>query len=200
MAHNPSAVIGQKFVVQGPEPQHLVFKENRISLTGDSGEVKDIFGQLWFKIKGKKLSLSEKKRVLDNEGNTIAMINEKLFSIHRRQYICRADETKVAEVKAKSFFQFKSNAEVTFLKGAGVEDSDPDYKISGSYLNRNYDIVDISTGNVMATVRRDIVNMANFLFGSDTYAVSVMPGFDSAFVVCIVVTLDEIFSDRARDD
>lgn len=63
--------------------------------------------------------------------------------------------------------------------------------MSGGWFDTSADIVEESSGTVVARIDRRLLNKRELLFGQQTYALSVAPGVDMAMMVAACVALDE---------
>lgn len=177
--------IFQNWVAKGPET--LVLKEKVMSLTGDSFDIKLINGQPIFKIKGRKMSVSGRKTVTDMQENHLFDIVKELMHIHTTFAAENPAGEKILEVKS-SFKLMGSKATVIFKNFDGKEVR---LTMKGGWFDTAADIVDESTGAVVARIDRRLLNKRELLFGQQTYALSVAPGVDMAVMVAACVALDE---------
>lgn len=177
--------IFEPWVAKGPET--LVLKEKVMSLTGDSFDIKTINGQPIFKIKGRKMSISGRKTVTDMQGNHLFDIVKELMHIHSTYVAESPSGEKILEVKS-SFKLMGSKATVLFKNFDGTEIK---LKMSGNWFDTAADIVDETTGAVVARIDRRLLNKRELLWGQQTYALSVAPGVDMAVMVAACVALDE---------
>ena len=80
------AVLDPRFVV--PYPVQFKLKEKIWSWSGDDFKITETSsGATWFKVKGKTISLSDKKEFLDAHGNVIATMRESFFRIMNKMTI-----------------------------------------------------------------------------------------------------------------
>jgi uncharacterized protein YxjI len=63
--------------------------------------------------------------------------------------------------------------------------------MSGNWADTTADIVDESSGLVVARIDRRLLNSGQLLFGQQTYAVTVAPGVDKALMAALCICLDE---------
>ncbi len=82
-------------------------------------------------------------------------------------------------------------------------DREPDFKVSGSYMAKDFQIVDKRGGvkRVIATCnkQRPYQSATAFLssmLGSDVYYINIEPGIDAAFITSICLLLDEFYNDK----
>ncbi|KAJ8436603.1 hypothetical protein Cgig2_031544 [Carnegiea gigantea] len=70
----------------------------------------------------------------------------------------------------------------------------PKYVIQGSYCQRSCQIVDLSSNDVVAEIRRKKAINGCASFGLEVFHLIVRPGFDSGFAMTLVLLLDQMFS------
>lgn len=64
-------------------------------------------------------------------------------------------------------------------------------KMKGNWFDTAADIVEESSGAVVARIDRSLLNKRELLWGQQTYALTVAPGVDMALMVAACVALDE---------
>ncbi|KAH8175181.1 LURP-one-related domain-containing protein [Sarocladium implicatum] len=165
----------------------LVLTEKVMSLTGDSFDIKTIGGQPIFKIKGRKMTVSGRKTVTDMHENHLFDIVKELLHIHTTFAAEDPSGKKILEVKS-SFKLAGSKATVSFKNFDG---KDMKLKMKGNWFDTAADIVEETSGAVVARIDRRLINKRELLFGQQTYALTVAPGVDMAMMVAACVALDE---------
>jgi len=171
------------------EPTTLAMKEKAFSLSGDTFKIKDAkSGQVVFQIEGKVISLHDKKKLLDGNGNEIAVFAKKLVSIHKTFVVSRGDEKLMTITKKMAFMKSKMVAEVKNLCSDGRE-----MKIEavGDWRDKNV-VVSEEGGGILATISRKSLNLNSVAFDAQTYYLQVNPGVDSAMIVLLALAFDEL--------
>ncbi|KAL1804598.1 hypothetical protein ACET3Z_027666 [Daucus carota] len=197
---NPAvAVVGQHFMAPYPVDLNIVRKMLTIS-EGNFG-VTDANGNIMFKVKGKLLiSLRDRRILLDAAGNPILSLQQKLMSVHRRWEVYRGDSKDLKDllfsVKKSSLLQFKTQLDV-FL-ASNTSEHHCDFKIKGSWFERSCTIY-AGNSTVIAQMHRKH-SVSSIVLGKDKFAVTVYPHVDYAFIVALVVILEEINEDRSSED
>lgn len=159
----------------------LYIKNNLISLRGSSS-VKDENKQDVFIVKGTFFSITHKKRIKDLEGNLLYKVRNKWFQfITHSAYVYDGKGNKVAKVKRK--FGFKN---VFIVQGYQEEIS-----IEGNFMSWTLDIC--RNGEIVGTVRRAIDWTDSFVLETDTEQ-------DGAFLVALVIAIDNIFDDMSNSN
>jgi len=82
----------------------------------------------------------------------------------------------------------------TSLKVYLGSNSHADFKVKGSYFQRSCKIYQGTA--IIAQMRRKY-SVSQVLLGRDTFAITVNPGVDYAFIAALVVILDEINREEA---
>ncbi|XP_050379421.1 protein LURP-one-related 15-like [Argentina anserina] len=168
----------------------------RLVPSGDFS-VKDVIGKTVFKIKGTFFSLHDRRVIVNGAGYPIVTLQKKWISTHHRWKIYRGDSTDsrnlIFSVKKSSVVQWKTNLHV-FLAHNQAEHT-PDFKVKGSWFERSCVVFagKSKSSNIVAQVRINYT-VTSVLFGKDNFRVTVYPGVDQAFIVALIVILDEINS------
>ncbi|KAL2250340.1 protein LURP-one-related 15-like [Sesamum indicum] len=195
----PMAVIGPQFCVGYPVDLTIVRKLMTLS-EGNFG-VTDVNGNIMFRVKGKFFSLHDRRVLLDATGIPIITFQQKLLSAHRRWQVFRGESTDAKDllfsVKKSSLIQLKTKLDV-FL-GCNTREEVCDFKIEGSWFERSCVIYAGNSTNIIAQMHRKH-SAQSILLGKDTFGVTVYPNVDYAFIVALVVILEEINEDRSGSD
>ena len=168
-------------------PTSLYFSEKVMSLTGDSGKVKDENGKTVFKIKAKHWTLSDRRLLLDSDGNTIGQARcAKTPGIHEKYYLGTKDDEKRCAVKLKGMLNpLKCDADIYMGKKIIGE-------VHGDWRAKKYKIIVFD--KTVATVKRKRTFNSTFN-DADTYGIEVSDGVDTAFITLVIVALDELYHD-----
>ncbi|KAI9923712.1 hypothetical protein ASPWEDRAFT_142195 [Aspergillus wentii DTO 134E9] len=180
----PIGIFGQ-FVSR--EQQTLALKEKIFSLSGDSFDVKLANGQVFLKVTGSVMSLSDRKSVEDAYGNHLFDIGKEHFHLHTTYAIKDPNGNKIAEVKS-GFALLGSKATATFT---GLNGKEVTLLMKGNWSDRTADIVDQNSGQTVARLGRKLFDGREILFGQETYAAVVAPGVDGALIAALCICFDE---------
>ncbi|PIN01904.1 hypothetical protein CDL12_25589 [Handroanthus impetiginosus] len=196
---SPVAVISPQFCVGYPVDLTIVRKLMTLS-EGNFG-VTDVNGNIMFRVKGKLFSLHDRRVLLDAAGNPVVTFQQKLLSAHRRWQVFRGESTDAKDllfsVKKSSLIQFKTKLDVCLASNTKEEKCD--FKIEGSWLERSCVIYAGNSNNIIAQMHKKHTAQS-ILLGKDTFGVTVYPNVDYAFIVALVVILEEINEDRSGED
>ncbi|XP_058214714.1 protein LURP-one-related 15-like [Rhododendron vialii] len=184
---NPAAIVSPQFCA--PYSVDLTIVRKRILNFG----VTDVNGNIMFKIKRKCFSLGHRRTLLDAAGNPILTLQWKILTAHRRCRVYRGGSRDKKDllfsVKKSSLFQCKRKLDV-FL-AANTKENFCDFKIKGSWFERSCTIYLGDTSTIIAQMHKKL-SVQGVLLGKDNFAVTVFPNVDYAFIVALVVVLEEI--------
>ncbi|XP_019162277.1 PREDICTED: protein LURP-one-related 10-like [Ipomoea nil] len=192
------AVISPQFIV--PYPVDLAVVRKVMTLQEGKFEILDVNGTVMFKVKSKLFSLRDRRVLVDTLDHPIVTFQQKIFTAHRRWQAFRGESTDPKDllfsVKKSSLFQLKTKLDV-FL--AGNKGEVCDFHIKGSWLERSCVIYAGESSAIVAQMHKKHTAGSIFL-GKEHFGVTVYPNVDYAFIVALVVILEEINQDRSGDD
>ncbi|KAH6777946.1 LURP-one-like protein [Perilla frutescens var. frutescens] len=195
----PVAVVSPQFCVG--YLVDLTITRKLMTLKDGTFGVTDVNGNIMFQIKGKVFSLHDRRVLLDAAGIPIITFQQKLLSAHRRWQVFRGESTDskdlIFSVKKSSMLQLKTKLEV--FMAANTKENLCDFRIEGSWFERSCVIYVGDTNNIIAQMHRKH-SAQSILLGKDTFWVTVYPNVDHAFIVALVVILEEINEDRSGED
>ncbi|KAK4247900.1 tubby C-terminal-like domain-containing protein [Corynascus novoguineensis] len=170
------------------QPLTLVLKEKAF----DDFDIKGLDGARWMHIEGKIASLHGRKKVFDHQGNHLFDIIKEHFHLHAT-FVCEdANQRQYMQVKSK-FKLLGSEANATYTTATGHPVT---LTMKGDWFDTSADIVDASSGAIVARIDRQFFNARELLLGHQTYHVTIAPGADIALVVAMCVCLDEKRNER----
>lgn len=149
----------------------------RIFSLGDNFTIQNEYGEGCFRVYGKIFSLGNKLRLTDMQDQELYYIEQKLFRF-LPEYTIYQNGTPVAQVK-KNFALFRPSFDITSVFG--------NYNIDGNFFA--YDFSIFKDGSPVA-----LVSKKWFSF-SDTYGVSIADNEDAAFLLALVIVLDQVYHD-----
>ncbi|KAI3677710.1 hypothetical protein L6452_36976 [Arctium lappa] len=195
---NSLAIVSPHFLA--PYPIDLTIVKKLLTLSDGNFAVADLNGNVIFKVKGKHISLRDRRLLLDAAGNPILSFQKKLLSIHNRWVVFRGDSSDTKDIifsaKQSSLIQFKTSLDV-FL-GFNEKEDVCDFKVKGSWFDRSCTIYARDGTTIVAQMHKKHT-VQSIAFGKDTFAVTVYPNVDYAFVVALVVILHEINEEKKND-
>lgn len=150
----------------------LTVKNKFFSLGGGS-KVLDETGLEKFKVKGNMFSIRRKKKIRSLDGKLLFTVKNKFFNWWTHtSYIFDANKNKIASVKNRGFkggYDVIASADEISIDGWGM---------TGYTVYKN--------GKQVGTVKPKILSM------TDTYEVDINDAEDPAFVVAVVIAIDNI--------
>lgn len=153
-----------------------IIKERIFTLT-DKFVIEDEEGYPRYEVVGKLLSLGNKLCIYDLDGEELVYIEQKLLKLLPEYNIYQ-----------KGHLVGKVKKEFTFLKPSFViESSYGNFTLQGDILHHDFDI--LKDGRSVAWINK------RWLSFSDTYSVEISDLVDQAFILAIVIVLDQIFYD-----
>ncbi|KAL5728132.1 hypothetical protein ACHQM5_001254 [Ranunculus cassubicifolius] len=160
-----------------PDPVELTLTSNLLTVTDDKGNIV-------FKVKPSMFSFSDKHVLIDPAGNHLVSMRQKIFSAHGRWEVYRGDSSSDQDY----LFSVK-NFEV-FLASNTKEDV-CDFKIKGSWSDLSCVVYREESSDIVAKVHTKH-SAESEVPGQDTFMVTVYPHVDYAFIVSLLVVLNEV--------
>ncbi|ROT42192.1 hypothetical protein SODALDRAFT_326366 [Sodiomyces alkalinus F11] len=172
------------------QTETIILKEKVLSLSGDSFDIKLASGNPLIRVDGNVLSLRGRKKVFDMSGRYLFDIYKEHLHLLHTTYVVEDVEKKVKIMQVRNAFKFfGSKANATFTStGTGKPQS---LVMGGNWFDTSADIVDESSGAVVARIDRKLLNAREWLGGQQTYALVVAPGVDMALMCALCICLDE---------
>ncbi|XP_027352221.1 protein LURP-one-related 10-like [Abrus precatorius] len=194
MQPHPAAVIGPQFCA--PYPVDLAVVKKVMTISDGNFVVTDINGNVVFKVKGSLLTLRDRRVLIDAAGNPIVTLRRKIMTVHDRWQAFRGESTDpkdlIFTLKRSSLIQFKTKLDV-FLAHNTTE-SVCDFKVKGSWFEQSCTVYAGESNTVVAQMHKKHT-VQSILIGKDHFMVTVYPNVDYAFIVALIVILDEINKD-----
>ncbi|KAK7395018.1 hypothetical protein VNO78_15559 [Psophocarpus tetragonolobus] len=195
----PSAVVGPQFCA--PYPVDLAVVKKVMTITDGNFTVTDVNANVVFKVKGSLMTLRHRRVLIDPAGNPIVTLRRKMITAHDRWQAFRGESIEAKDlifsVKRSSLIQFKTKLDV-FLANNTKEDV-CDFKVKGSWLERSCVVYAGESNNIVAQMHKKHTAQS-ILIGKDHFMVTVYPNIDYAFIVALIVILDEINSNEDGGD
>ena len=186
MSTDPFAPIAPHLKTSYKIPLYL--KEKTWSLSGDSGSVKDENGNIVFKVDAKRMSLSQRRDLVDANGNIVGQLRRKKSpALHKALYIGTPDDEKHCMVKLKGTFNITTCDADIYLGDEVIGE------VSGNWRAKEYSIKVNDT--VIADAKRKRTTASTFM-GADSYCIEIEKGVDTAFVTLITLAFDEMYNDK----
>ncbi|KAK3229872.1 hypothetical protein Dsin_001753 [Dipteronia sinensis] len=182
------SVVGEGFCV--PYPVELIVKRKTKGLSDMHFEVLDINGNLFLQVDGTSLSFQCKRVMHNPAGFPILTLREKALTALHRWTVHRGEGSELHNlhfsVKDLHAFQLKTRLDV-FLPNNFNEDIS-NFKVVGRYSSESFKVFKGET--VIAEVNHNFT-WESFCKGIETFKVKVYPGVDYAFIVALIVIVNE---------
>ncbi|KAH8484760.1 hypothetical protein H0E87_026502 [Populus deltoides] len=195
---HPVVVIGPQYLAQ--YPVELAISTKLWTLGENNFKVSDINGTLIFEVMSKLLSLHDRRFLKDAAGNTLVNLSQKIMTMHRRWDAFRGESKEEKDLlfttKKSKLFQFKTELDVFLGNNKGKV---PDFKVKGGYRESSCSVL-LGDSNTMLAQMHRRHTLASTILETDRFGVTVYPNVDYAFIVALVVILDEINADRSGED
>ncbi|KAF5181126.1 Lurp-one-related [Thalictrum thalictroides] len=165
-----------------------------MTITDGNLAVSDVNGNILFKVKGSFFTLHDKRVLLDAAGNPLLSMHQKMLSAHRRWEVYRGESSDLLfSVKKSSMLQVRTSLDV--FHASNTSEDVCDFKIKGSWFERSCIVYLGDSTNIVAQMHKKH-SVQSIVLGKDTFMVTVYPHVDHAFIVALIVILNEINEDR----
>ncbi|KAL4572581.1 hypothetical protein LXL04_019361 [Taraxacum kok-saghyz] len=138
-----------------------------------------------FKVEPCDTSLHYQRLLLDDYDNPIALIRKKNITVHGRWNVFLGDRkrksNKIYTTQTPNIIQSKSVH--VFLANRASNKDGCDFKIKGSWANRNCTIY-------MGDTTTKLAKMSKMQSGSNNFMVTIYPNADYAFVVTLIAIVE----------
>lgn len=159
-----------------------LYIKNKVWTLRGSSSVTDENGRDIFIVKGKFLSITHVKRIRDTSGNLLYKVRNKWLEFFSRSaFVSDSDGNRVARVKRK--FGFKNRIIVE-----GYKD---EIAVEGDFLSWTLDIY--RNGEHIGAIRREFSLVDSFVLETSTED-------DAAFMVALVIAVDNIFDNMSKTE
>nr|GLL24382.1 protein LURP-one-related 15-like [Ipomoea trifida] len=199
--------LGNPLVVISPEyctPYHLQIsiKKKVYFLAGNGYEVKDAAkGTILFKVENIPTFINSKVVVYDPAGNSIITLRRKAFTWRTRWKVYRGESKEekdlIFSARESSAFQFNTNLDV-FLAG-NTSEQVCDYKMKTSGFTQSTCDIYVKPSSTLIAEMKKKVTAGSIFLGKDNFTVTLQPNVDQAFIVALIVILQEIVDSRRRN-
>ncbi|KAI3716271.1 hypothetical protein L6452_23493 [Arctium lappa] len=190
-------IVEERFVYE--KEKHLTVMKTNLFFAGDGFTVYDTNTQVVFRVDsyGPDSHDAGELVLMDPSGRCLLTVGRKRPSLHQRWEgfvgVRKEGEKPIFSVKRSSMIG-QSNVTVELFG-----DRTEEYLIEGSFVHRNCTIYN-SEKETMAVIRRKVDISTNMMLGKDVFSLTLMPGFDGAFAMGLVLVLDQTNDDDGNDE
>lgn len=152
----------------------------RIFSFGDNFTIKDDMGNDRYQVRGKVFAIGDKLRIYDMAGNEIVYIEQQVFRFLPEYNIYLYGRHAARVKKEFTFFSHRFN----------IESSMGSYNVEGDFFGLDFSVY--KNGYPVAVVSKQ------FFSFSDTYGVDIAEGENEAFMLALVIVLDQVIHDQKK--
>ncbi|GMJ08529.1 hypothetical protein like AT5G01750 [Hibiscus trionum] len=191
----PIVVIGEQFIAPNPvelKIQHTVFTvaENHFDITDDVGNP-------IFKVRDKLFSFPNRRVVFDANGSPLVSLRQKILSVRRRWKVFRGESQKSSDFlfsvrRSSSILVRMKSRTATSLDvflASNTTELLPDFTIKENWNDTSCTVFH---GDIIVAQMHRNHNVRSLVINADNYGITAYPNVDYAFIVALVVILDEI--------
>ncbi|KAG2544925.1 protein LURP-one-related 15-like [Panicum virgatum] len=171
-----------------------------LSMSGSDFAVTDAAtGALVLRVDGVLFSLRRRCVLVDADRRPVLTVQESALMLSTRWKVFRGDSTNRRDllftVVKPSVIQLRGPTKVNVFLASNDAEQACDFRITGSYHDGACAVSLGDSDTVIAKIDRRF-SVVSALLGKNTYSVTVNPGIDYAFIVALVVILDEMHYQR----
>lgn len=156
--------------------------KQRVFSFGDNFTIKDEAGNDCFVVKGKVFTFGDKLSMYDMYGQELVYIEQRLFRFLPEYSIYYRGQLYATVKKEFTFFKPKFN----------IQSYVGNHTIQGEFFNLDFSI--FKEGRHVATVSK------KWLSWGDTYSVDIAEDEDHAFILALVIVIDQVLHDDSKRD
>ncbi|XP_012569060.1 protein LURP-one-related 15-like [Cicer arietinum] len=190
MTPTPTAIVGSQYCA--PYPLDLALVKKVGTFSHGNFAVTDVNGNIVLKVKGSILT-HDYRVFFDAAGNPILTLRKKLVTMSDRWEAFRGESIHAKDLiftlTRSSLFPCKTKLDV-FL-ASNTKENVCDFKVKGSWFERSCIVYAGESNNIVAQMHPKFT-LTNALIGKDHYMVRVYPNVDYAFIIALIVILDEM--------
>lgn len=161
----------------------MIYKiRQKIFTFGDNFTIKDDRDEDQFIVRGKVFAIGGKLKIEDMLGNELVYIEQKVFRL-LPEYNIYSEGKHLAKVK-KEFTFLKPRFNISSVMG--------NYVIDGDFFNHNFDIN--MDGKNVASINK------KWIAFSDTYMAEVADSEDQAFMLALIIVIDQVLHDNNKNN
>ncbi|CAN6291354.1 unnamed protein product [Urochloa humidicola] len=191
------AVVDARFCAAGAASLAVA---KALSMSGSDFAVMDAdTGALVLRVDGVLFSLRRRCLLVDADRRPVLTVQESALMLSTRWKVFRGDSTSRRDllftVVKPSVIQLRGPTKVSVFLASNDAEQACDFRITGSYHDGACAVSLGDSDTVIAKIDRRF-SVVSALLGKNTYSVTVNPGIDYAFIVALVVILDEMHFQR----
>ncbi|XP_058734595.1 protein LURP-one-related 15-like [Vicia villosa] len=190
-------IIGPQYCV----PHYLDLSIMRkVTTLNDNFTITDINGKIFFNLDSSLISLHDHRLLLDaTEKSVIMTLRRKVMKGHDRWEAFRGESTELKDLifSVRRSLMFQTKIKLDVFLASNIKENTSDFKVKGSWFERSCVVYAGDSHNIVAQMhKKDSVQSVEY--GKDNLMVRVYPNVDYAFIVAVILILDEINQDKIR--
>jgi len=198
--HAPAAPLFGRRVAAGTHLFHTAqtfkVKEKVVSWSGDSFDVKDTAGRRRYAVHGATLTTHQRKRLVGASGEPLLGLSQQRLTLRSRMTVTDSTGRAAVTLRKRGLVSGMGHSTVYAWWGTDPDATAPFLEVKGDLFKKNYTLTEVGgQGRPVATVQRHALGFKNFLTDKDDFTLRVEPNYDCAFLVMVVVALDEMYTD-----
>ncbi|KAJ9694101.1 hypothetical protein PVL29_009878 [Vitis rotundifolia] len=172
---NPVVVISPHFC--SPNQVELAIVTMLLNLSEGSLAVTDMNGTFRFKVKGRVMSLRDRRILQDAAGNALVTLRRKIRTVRNKWLAFRGDSTAAKDLlfTTKLSYLPEGKSELNVFLVANTDEEVCDFEMHKEL---------------------DRLKFQSNVLGKDIFAVTVNPNVDFSFIVALIVIMDETIDDE----
>ncbi|XP_039010679.1 protein LURP-one-related 10-like [Hibiscus syriacus] len=192
---DPIVVIGKKFIV--PNPVELKIQQTVFTIAENYLDIVDDNGNPIFKVRDKLFSVHNRRVLFDAAGIPLVSLRQKISSVHRRWKVFRGESEGAVDflfsVKKSSLIlrrmKTRTATSLDIFLASNTSESRPDFKIIENWCRSNCTVFH---GDTIIAEMHKSQSVKSLVINADNYEITAYPNVDYAFIIALVVILDEI--------
>ncbi|KAG6640283.1 protein LURP-one-related 10-like isoform X1 [Carya illinoinensis] len=194
---NPRPVISTEYCA----PYSIILAVVKKLMSVGNFDVIDTNSTVIFEVKRKLMTLHDERVLLDDAENPIITLREQRMTAHHRWNVYRGKSKEpndlIFTVKRSEMIQWTAKLHV-FLAN-NTEEKVCDFLVEGTWAEKTCVIYTGDRINIIAEMSRE-TTFGNALIGKDNYKVTIRPNVDFAFIVALIVILEDMNHISERDE
>ncbi|PWA92990.1 hypothetical protein CTI12_AA075950 [Artemisia annua] len=197
MVMNPITIVSSRFL--SSDQLDLKIERKPFSLSQGDFTVTNTDGGVIFDIKQNFFSLFDRRVMFDAAGIPVLSFHKKLWSFLPGWDVFRGDSNeKIFCAKERSPF-FPIITSLNVFLGCNTKENVCDFKVKSGWFDESCTIYAGDDTTIVAKMRKKHT-FQSIALGKDRYDVMVYPNVDYAFIVALVVILQELNEEKNNDE
>ncbi|KAK8481102.1 hypothetical protein V6N11_047845 [Hibiscus sabdariffa] len=192
---DPIVVIGEQFIA--PKPVELKIQHTVFTVAENYFDITDDIGNPIFKVRDRLFSFPNRRVLFDANGSPLVSLRQKILSVRRRWKVFRGESQKSSDFlfsvrRSSSILVRMKTRTATSLDvflASNTSETLPDFSIKENWRSNTCTFFH---GNIIIAKMHRNHNVRSLVINADNYGITAYPNVDYAFIVALVIILDEI--------